>query len=166
MEHEVELFGFREFAAFVCALGESCFFLTHRDVFKLIGAVAFFTNFTVYHWIRKPADVAGGGQHGLVGEDGAVHADDVIALLDVFAPPDFFEVAFELGAEWAVVPASVQASVEFGRLEDEPFAFAERDDFFHSFGIGMCAFGHGGGTLGSFIEESRIKSFILPESLG
>lgn len=42
-----------------------------------------------------------------MGEDGAIESEDVITLLDIFAPPEFFEVSFHLGSEWAVVPATV-----------------------------------------------------------
>ena len=130
---------------FVLALGQLLFALTDGQVIHLVGAVAFFTHLAVHHGIRKATNVTGGGEHCLMGEDGAVHADDVIALLDVFAPPVILEVAFQLGTERAVVPAAVEAAVEFSGLEDESFAFTKRYDFFHSFRVGMSALCHGEG---------------------
>ena len=49
----------------------------------------------------------------------------VFALAHHRAPPRIAQIAFQLRAEWAVVPEAVDASVDFGRLEDEALALAE-----------------------------------------
>lgn len=110
--------------------------------FDLVGAEAGLGEEAVAHGIGESADVTGSGEDGLVGEDGAVEAEDVIALLDVFTPPEFLEVAFHLGAERAVVPAAIESAVEFCGLENEAFAFAEGNDFFHAGGVGLIFVGH------------------------
>lgn len=76
-------------------------------------------------------------------KDRSIEAEDVVAFLDVFTPPEFFEVSFHLGSEGAVVPATVQAAVDFGRLKNESFAFAQGDDLLHAGGIGLVFVGHG-----------------------
>jgi hypothetical protein len=59
-----------------------------------------------------------------------------------FAPPIFLEVAFQLRAERAVVPATVEAAVDFAGLENKAAAFAQGDDFLHAGGIGDVFVGH------------------------
>ena len=104
-------------------------------VADLVGAEAGFAGAAIDHRIREPADVTGGFEGFLVGEDGAVEADDVIAFAHVFAPPVVFEVALQLGAERAVVPAAVESTVDFSGLEDEAAALAQADNLLHFFGV-------------------------------
>ncbi len=80
----------------------------------MVGAEASLGEKAVAHGVRESADVSGSGEDGLVSEDGSVEAEDVVSFLDVFAPPVVFEVLFEFGSEGAIVPASVEAAVEFG----------------------------------------------------
>ena len=64
-------------------------------------------------------------------DDGGFKADDVVALAGHGLPPKLFHVALEFRAHGAVVPKTVDASVDFGRLKNEAAPFAQRDDFFH-----------------------------------
>ena len=82
-------------------------------VADLVGAEARLAGAAVDHGIREAADVSGGFEDVLVGEDAAVESDDVIAFANSFAPPIVFEVAFKFGTEWAIVPASVESAVDF-----------------------------------------------------
>ncbi len=108
---------------------------------------------TMVKTVGEAADVAGGDPDFGVHDDGGVEADHVeevsvgagAGAFDDVLPPGFLEVSFEIDAEGAVVPEAVDAAVDFGGGEDEAFAFAEGDDFFH-FG------GDGGGFLrGGFL---------------
>ena len=79
----------------------------------------------------------------MVSENRAVHAEDVITLLDVLSPPVFLEVLFEFSAEWAVVPATIESAVEFCGLVDEAFALTEGDNFLHLLWVSIFSFSHG-----------------------
>ena len=76
-------------------------------------------------------------------ENGSIESEDIIAFQYVFSPPQIFQVPFDLSAEGAVIPASVQPAVDFGGLEDESFAFAEGNNLFHAIGVGLVFIGHG-----------------------
>ena len=82
----------------VLALGELLFTLTHGQVIYLVSTVTLFTYLAVNHGIGKAADVSRGCEHGLMGEDRSIHADDVITLLDVFTPPVILKVALKFGS--------------------------------------------------------------------
>ena len=107
--------------------------MIHRSIlrFDLVGAQACVGKQAIAHRIAEAADVAGGLQHLFHGQDRTVHAEDVITFLHGLAPPVVLEVAFQFGSERAVVPAAVEASVKFSRLENKASAFAEGDDFLH-----------------------------------
>ena len=107
----------------------------------------------VAHGIGKSPDVSGGGEHGLVGEDGSIESENVVAFLDVLSPPVVLEVTFEFRSEWAVVPATIQPAVEFGRLKDESTSLAQGDNFLHAYGIGLVFVSHGSGR--SFFRGAR-----------
>lgn len=109
----------------------------------LVGAEASFREKAIAHRIRESANVAGSSEDGLVREDGAIESEDVIALLHVFPPPVILEVFLQISAEWAVVPATVQSTVDLGRLKNEAFAFTERNNFLHAGGIGLVFISHG-----------------------
>jgi hypothetical protein len=111
--------------------------------FDLVGAQACFREEAITHWIRESTNVSRGSQDGLMSENGSIKSEDVIAFHYVFSPPQIFEVPFDLSAKRAVVPASVQAAVDFGGLKDESFAFAQGNNFFHAIGIGLVFIGHG-----------------------
>jgi hypothetical protein len=49
-------------------------------------------------------------------QDRTVHAEDIIAFLNVLAPPEVLEVAFQFRTQGTVIPASVETAVEFGGL--------------------------------------------------
>lgn len=76
-------------------------------------------------------------------ENGSIESEDIIAFQYVFSPPQIFEVPFDLSAEGAVIPASVQPAVDFGGLEDESFAFAQGNNLFHAISVGLVFIGHG-----------------------
>ena len=69
---------------------------------------------------------------GSTHKDRAVHADDIVAELGHGPPPVGFEVSFQLGAEGAVIPGSVEAAVNLGGLENEASALAKGHNFFHT----------------------------------
>lgn len=79
--------------------------------------------------------MAGCHQYGVMRQDGTVHTDHIVALLHVFAPPVFLEVALEFHPHGTVVPATIQTTIYFSCLEDETPPFAEAHDFLHSGGI-------------------------------
>ena len=64
-------------------------------------------------------------------DDRGFEPDDVVALLRHAAPPVIFDVAFEFGAQRAVVPETIDAAVDLGGLKDETAALAQRHDLFH-----------------------------------
>ena len=84
--------------------------------------------------------MAAGFPDGRRHNDGGFEADDVVAPTGHGVPPEVLDVAFEVGAERAVVPKSVDAAVNFGRLVDEPAPLAQRHDFFHE--RTLFRFGH------------------------
>ena len=54
-------------------------------------------------------------------------------------PPIILQIALQLDAERAVIPSTVQTTVNFARLENEPAPLAETDDFLHALGVGRLA---------------------------
>ena len=67
-------------------------------------------------------------------DDCGFKAYDVLPKLGHGPPPGFLNVPLEFGAEWTVIPESVEATVDFGRLENKAPPFAQRNDFLHQFG--------------------------------
>jgi hypothetical protein len=111
--------------------------------FDLVSAQACFREEAITHRIRESTNVSRGRQDGLMSENGSIESEDIIAFQYVFSPPQIFEVPFDLSAEGAVIPASVQPAVDFGGLEDESFAFAQGNNLFHAIGVGLVFIGHG-----------------------
>jgi uncharacterized RDD family membrane protein YckC len=104
----------------------------------LISAVPLASYQAITHRITKRIHMPAGPPNLRVHEDGGFESGDIIALADDIIPPEIFDVAFEFGAERAVIPEAVDAAVDFGGWVDEAAAFAERHDFFHQrifFGI-------------------------------
>ncbi len=66
-----------------------------------------------------------------VHDDGAVQADDVVALADDVVPPGVLDVALQLHAQRAVVPKAVDAAVDLGRRKDETPPLAQRHQLVH-----------------------------------
>ena len=81
--------------------------------------------------------MAGSFEHFLVSQNRSVHAENIVTFLDIAAPPDFFDITLQLGSEWAEIPTTIEAAIEFAGLEDEALAFAEGHDFFHADGVGL-----------------------------
>ena len=108
----------------------------------LVGTQALLGQQAVAERVREAADVPGSHEHRIVREDGAVHTHDIGPLLHVDAPPVILEVALQLRTEGTVIPATVQAAVDFRRLKDETLALAKADDFLHFFRIRLCTICH------------------------
>ena len=91
---------------------------------EMIGAPSLLAGLAVHHLVVEILEMPGRapdvGRH----EDGGVDADDVVAQLDVVAPPRLADVALELDAERPVVPRAVDAAVDLARLEYETAALA------------------------------------------
>jgi len=113
----------------------------------LVRSKSFLATEAIHHRIAEGAGVAAGLPDFRVHDDGGFEADHVFALLRHVAPPKFFHVALEFGAERAVVPESVDAAVNLRRLKNEPAPFAQRHDFFH-----QGSFFRLGHETGSFLE--------------
>ena len=129
-EHEVELPGFGEFTA--AGIDHFAGFLGAGSGGDLIGTEAAFASFAIDHGIGEGGFVATSLPDGATHQDGAVHADDIVALLGHGFPPVVFQVPFESDSQGPVVPCAVQSSVDLGGWEDKAPAFAESHDFFHS----------------------------------
>ncbi len=76
------------------------------------------------HGVGKAVDVARCLPHSLIHEDAGVDALHILSVGHGL-PPDLFDVAQQLDAQRAVIPAAVEAAVNFRALEDEAFAFAQ-----------------------------------------
>ena len=129
-EHQVELPGFGEFPA--AGIDHFAGFLGAGGGGDLIGAEASLTGFAIDHGIGEGGFVATSFPDGATHQDGAVHTDDIVALLGHGFPPVVFQVPFESDSQGPVVPCAVQSSVDLGGWEDKASAFAESHDFFHS----------------------------------
>ena len=77
-----------------------------------IHAIPRFALAAIDHWIGEILHMAGSFPHFGVHEDGGVEALDVAALSHG-APPGVLEIAQHLDSERAVVPAAVQAAINF-----------------------------------------------------
>ena len=107
---------------------------------ELICAVAGIARFAVHHRIAESFLVPRGFPDRPVHDDRAIHPFHVIALAHIAPPPEIFEIFLQLHAKWTVVPEAVQATVDFGGLENEPPSLAQAHNFFHSGGRNI--FGH------------------------
>ena len=125
------------------------FFAAMRGRVDLVGAETRFAFLAVDERVDEAGDVARGFPDARVHEDRGVDAFDVLAI-GHRAPPALLDVALELDAERAVVPAGVDAAVNLAGRKDEAAALAQRDQIRHVFKIlrgtgGFC----GGGVIGS-----------------
>ena len=75
--------------------------------------------------------MAAGLPYTWVHKDGSVKANDVVVHPCHFLPPEVTDIILQLNAHRTVVICAVKSTVDFGRLEDEAPASAERDDFVH-----------------------------------
>ena len=97
------------------------------------------TTFTFPHRVRKCPHVAASDPDFWIHDNGTVETNHVDRLpvwaigwaADDVVPPSTLEVAFELNAQWAVVPEAIYPAIDFGGLEDEPAPLAQRDDGVH-----------------------------------
>ena len=97
----------------------------------MIGTEAALAGFAIDHGITEGVDVAGGLPDGGGHDDGGLKTDNVITPAGHGLPPEFLDVALELGAEGAVIPEAVDAAVNLGGLKNKAAAFAQRHDLFH-----------------------------------
>ena len=120
LEHEVEHARVGERRAVVRALG---------GVVEVVGAEALAALRTFDEGVGEVRGVAAGDPDLRVLDDGAVEAYDVVAVIDHGAPPGLLDVALELDAEGAVVPARTDAPVDLAGREDEAPPLGEGDEF-------------------------------------
>ena len=123
LEHEVERTRLGEVmrAAFRTLFGR----------IDLIGPKAFLALAAIHERIGESGLVAGVPQDQTVHQDRRVKTFHVIALVNVCAPPRPLDVVLELDAHRPVVPRSLQPTIKFAALEEEPPPFAKRDDLVH-----------------------------------
>ena len=112
---------------------------------NLVGAQAFLGEQAVAQRVAETTHVTGCHQHRVVCEDGTIHTHDIGAFLHVDTPPVILQIALELNTQGTVVPATVQATIDFSGLKNEPSALAKADDFFHADGISLCTVCHNAG---------------------
>jgi hypothetical protein len=84
--------------------------------------------------IGESGQVPGGLPDLRMHEDRGVESHDVPAVGHHCLPPRFLDVAFELDAQGAVVPAAVKPAVDFAGLKDKAFSFAQAYDGTHQIG--------------------------------
>ena len=72
------------------------------------------------------------------------------------SPPCVFEVFLEFDTQRAEVEKSVIASVDFGRLENEPAAFAEGYDGVHERVLRVFGFRHKGYLNGKVSAKGQV----------
>ena len=86
----------------------------------------------VHHRIAKGILVSTCLPDRSIHDNRAVHADHILAFANISAPPEIFEIAFELDSQRPVIPKAIQPSINFRGLENKATAFAEADDLFHA----------------------------------
>ena len=57
--------------------------------------------------------------------------DEFVVPLAHIAPPGVFDVAFQLNTQRAIVPKTIESTVDFAGLKHESTSLAERHKFFH-----------------------------------
>ena len=106
---------------------------------QLVGAQPRFAGPAIHHRIAEGFFVSARLQHGAMRQDRAVHPHDIIALAHHHPPPVLLEIILQLDPERTVIPAAIQAAVDFARLENESPPLAQADDFLHPLRIsGSC----------------------------
>src|SRR5688572_28043854 len=91
----------------------------------LIGAKPFLGQQTIAHRIAEGIDMPRRLPNLRVHDDRRLEAGDIFASAGHRVPPELFDVAFEFRAERAVIPETVDATVDFRRLENESAPFAQ-----------------------------------------
>src|SRR5271170_43722 len=94
----------------------------------LIRAKSFFRQQAIAHRIAERVHMAAGLPDERRHDDGGFETGHVFALAGHGVPPQFLDVALELGAERAVVPEAVDAAVDFGGLKHKAAPLAQRHD--------------------------------------
>ena len=97
----------------------------------LIGAKPLLAEFTIHHRIAEPGDVARSLPHPWVHQNGGVEPLDVIAVPGHAPPPPRLDIVLQLDAERPIVPATVNAPIDFARRENEATTLAERHKLVH-----------------------------------
>src|SRR5215213_1321650 len=64
-------------------------------------------------------------------QNAGIEPDDVPTLVDESAPPQLFDIAFELNSKRPVVPGVCQTTINVRARENEPAALAERGNLIH-----------------------------------
>jgi len=98
---------------------------------KLVGAVPFLGVLAVDHRVAESSHVARGFPDPRIHDDRAIEPNDVVAHLDVVAPPGLFDIPLQFDAERTVIPEAVDSAIDLARGEDEPSALAQRDQLVH-----------------------------------
>src|SRR5208337_838374 len=98
---------------------------------KLVGAVPFLGVLAVDHRVAESSHVARGFPDSRIHDDRAIEPNDVVAHLDVVAPPGLFDIPLQFDAERTVVPEAVDSAIDLARGEDEPSTLAQRDQLVH-----------------------------------
>ena len=127
-EHQVKCTGFGE----VLASADRALWLAILNR-QLVGTQTRLAASAIHHRIAESLFVPAGRPDLPVHQNGPVEPDHVVPFPDHSSPPKIFEVTFKFDPERAVIPATVQATINFTCLEDEPPPFAKADDLFHSF---------------------------------
>ncbi len=130
LEHQVELPRLGELAAALAGMAG------RQDAAALLGEVvgaeAHLALLAVDERVGEAGDVPRRLPDARVHQDRAVEPHDVAARPDHLTPPRFFDVALELDADRAVVPAAREPAVDLARLEDQAAALREVDDALHA----------------------------------
>ena len=88
-----------------------------------------------------------------------MHEDRRIDAFDIFAvahgaPPAFFHIPLQLNAERSVVPARIDAAVDFARRKDKSAALGQRHEVGH-----VLEISHHARCFGCLDAASGIRSF-------
>ena len=129
-----------------CGRGDEGFsaFGFYPATVQLIVTVSFFGFLTIDHVVVEKVVVSRAlpnlGVHDdraiepfhREGRRGAWQRRHVVVAIDHFTPPRFFDVTFEFDSQWAVVPKTLQAAVDYAGLKKKSTLFAKGNDFFHA----------------------------------
>src|SRR5882724_58978 len=99
----------------------------------LVGTKPLFGEQTIDHEVAERAGMTAGFPNPGMHNDRGFEPDHVFAQEGHGPPPGILDIAFEFSAERAVIPESVKATVDFGRLKNQALSFAQRNDFLHQF---------------------------------
>ena len=121
LEHQVE----------AAHLGQLASALRTATILDLIGPEAALALFAVHQRVGELGDVARSLPHHGRHEYSRIEAHDVVAQLHHVAPPQVFDVAFELHPQRPIVIGRAEAPVYFAGREDKAPALAQRNNCIH-----------------------------------